>query len=143
MVDVKVLGDDFDLNDVADLPEFKPFPTGNLIVHFPEGLVRKKVGEHDAVELKMVYKAGDELKLDDGQEPPKEGDICSTLFILGNEMGQGNLKEIMKPMAEAAGFSGFKALCEWSKGKDAAVIGVQTKNKEGKKFFNIKMLRMI
>lgn len=141
--EVKVLGDDFSLDDVADLPEFKAFPTGAFLVNFPEGFDRKKVGDKDAVELKMVLKEVMEVKeLDADEQPPVAGAICSTLYMLGNEIGQGKMKDAMKPFVEALGSKQFKAVCDFSKGKDAVVIGKRTKDGD-KSYFNIASIGLV
>lgn len=107
-----VLSDNATLDDIDDLPEFKAWPTGAYIVTLTEGFEAKVINEHPARELKMELKEVQEIKpedLNEGEEQPKPGDVCSTLFLLDNETGAGFLKAAAKPLAE---FLGTKSLSE-------------------------------
>lgn len=137
----KVMAADFDMDDLEDLPSFKAPPTGSYIVTLVNGLERKKVGEHDAVEAMMEIVMVDEVTetLEPDEAPPKEGDKFSTLFMLDNELGQGKLKDFMKPLKEACGSGKFSDIQKFSKGIKLAVIGKRAGKKDDpeKKFFNI------
>ena len=139
--EVKTLGADFDMDDLADLPSFKAFPTGAYVVQLEKGLERKKVGEHDAVEAVLTLVEVGEVEADalsEGEALPNPGDKCNILFILGNEIGQGKLKEFVKPIKEQLGASGFAAIQQASVGLKLLLVGKRTVNKDDpdKKFFN-------
>lgn len=138
---VEALGDDFDLDNLADLPSFKAFPTGAYVIQLEKGLERKKVAEHDCVEAVITLVERMEVAndaLEQGEELPKPGDKCSILFMLDNEMGQGKLKEFIAPIKEKMGVSSFKAISDASKGLKLLVVGkrVSDKQDKDKKFFN-------
>lgn len=138
---VATLGDDFDMDDLAELPSFKSWPTGAYVAQMEKGLERKKVGEHDCVEVVFTLVEVAEVSpdaLDTGEELPKIGDKCNTLFMLDNEMGQGKLRDFSKPIKEASGAVGFKAIAEVTKGMKIMLVGkrVLDKGDKDKKFFN-------
>lgn len=99
---------DMTLDDLADMPEFKPFPIGGYILalEFSE----KKINDIDSVELKLTVVEIAELNNPE-DVPPKAGDSTNVLFMLKkkddngklvkNELGQGQLKEILKVLAPA------------------------------------------
>lgn len=139
---IAVLEDDFDMDNLADLPSFKAWPTGAYSATLDAGFERKKVGEHDAIELVMTLNNTEELEpqnLSEGEIPPVPGDKCNTLFIMGNEMGQGKFKEVAAPFAAAAGSTKFSAIRDISKGAKVLVIGQRTAKKDdpSKFYFNI------
>lgn len=89
------------LDDLADMPEFKPYPAGT----------------HDAVmtiEQKMInnrpsfivhLKAVETVELANPQEDtPLEKDASTDVsYMMDNEMGQGGFKELLKAAAEKFG----------------------------------------
>ena len=92
------------LDDLADIPAFKPFPIGahKLKLNF----AIKPVGGVSAIELKMTIVESVELK-DPEQEAPKPGDNSNVLFMLKNkdgtpnELAQGQFKNLMATLAPA------------------------------------------
>lgn len=100
---------DMTLDDLADMPEFKPFPAGGykLSLEFEE----KKINEVPSVELKITVV--EVIELNNPEDvPPAAGDNTNILFMLKkkdektgkfvvNELGQGQLKEVLKAIAPA------------------------------------------
>lgn len=92
------------LDDLADMPAFKPFPEGahKLKLNFET----KEVGGVACVETKLTIVETVELK-DVNAEPPKAGDSTNILFMLrkkdgtANEIGQGQFKALMTALAPA------------------------------------------
>lgn len=101
------MGLDETLDDLADLPQTKPFPAGAHLVDITIRRNAKKPGQY-IVEQK--YRELVELTAEvDEDQLPKAGDK-STIFIATkkkdgspNEIGQGQIKLIMKPIATMLG----------------------------------------
>jgi hypothetical protein len=92
---------DQDLDDFADLPEFVVPPAGayNATVISCE---QKKIGTHDAVEIK--FRLLETLELASPTDAPvKDGTECGVSFMLDNEFGVGGLKAVLAPIKVAAG----------------------------------------
>lgn len=94
---------DAGLDDWPDLPTFKAPPPGSYISSFPDGLVQKVVGEHNAVEVKGVIMEVNEVKAGFEDETPKIGDTWQVLYMLDNAVGVGQLKELLKIVLPAVG----------------------------------------
>lgn len=82
------------------LPEYKAFPQGSFLCELKcdptEGLRELKDEPYFAVEFKLTEDG--EMTLGDGVEQediPNPGDICSTLFKLNDEIGQGRLRNML------------------------------------------------
>lgn len=125
------LGDllDTNLDDLADLPEFKPFPNGThkAVMRWEQ----KKIGESPALEMKL--KAIETLELaEPGKDQPLEaGAETSVLYMLDNEFGQGAIKEIVAPaLAEALGVTQLRALIDGSQGMEVIVTTKIRMNKD-------------
>lgn len=90
------------LDDLADLPEFKPFPPGTYRVRV--ALEQKVVNRHPGFELKMSCL--ETIELSNGSDtPPAEKAECTVLYLLDNEIGQGQFKKLLNV---AAGHFGAK-----------------------------------
>lgn len=96
------------LDDLADLPEFKPFPAGahKVSITLEATEISKKM-KKPCVEASLVYIEPVELA-DDTETPPKAGDTSNSLYMLDNEFGQGGLKKILEPLKEALGTSSIR-----------------------------------
>jgi hypothetical protein len=93
------------LDDLADMPETKPFPAG---AHLASVKIKRNPKKTGAYVVEMVHTATVELSNPSDTEP-KEGDK-STMFISTkkkdgtvNEFGQGQLKMFLKPIAAMLG----------------------------------------
>jgi hypothetical protein len=93
------------LDDLADMPETKPFPAG---AHLADVKIKRNPKKPGAYVVEMIHKATVELGNPSDTEP-KEGDK-STLFITTkkkdgtvNEIGQGQIKMFLKPIAAMLG----------------------------------------
>ena len=89
------------LDDLADLPEFKPFPVGTHKAVLT--MEQKVVNKHPAIEVKL--KALETIELPGGSdaEPVSVGQEGTVLYMLDNEMGQGKFKALLKQLAEHYG----------------------------------------
>ena len=123
------------LDDLADAPEFRPFPVGSylLSVHL----------EADK-NVKSIYyarlKVEETIELANPEEVPMEkGGETSVRMDLTNEYGQGDFKKIMSAIAAKFGAAPNRALLEQVTLPNnvifAAVIGQQV-NKKNDKVYN-------
>jgi hypothetical protein len=123
------------LDDLADLPEFKPYPAGAHEVTI--SFAKKVVAKHPSVELNM--KAIQTMELAEpaaeGNEPLQAGAETSVLFMLDNEIGQGKLKEVLKPLRDATGISDTNALLEAANGMTVVVVTKKRENQKEKGVF--------
>jgi hypothetical protein len=115
------------LDDIDDLPEFKPFPPGSHAVKAT--LTIKEVNGKQAVELAMTAIATLELSNSAADEPLKEGDQTSVLFMLDNEFGQGKMKKILAPLGEALGTRATREIIEQTTDMEVAVLTKVRRNR--------------
>jgi hypothetical protein len=130
---------DLELDDLADLPAFEIFRPGahRVAISFAE----KKIGEHPAVELKL--RLIETLELSNSADTPNEpGTETSVAFMLDNEYGVGNFKEILKPLSAATGASKPRAIMEAAKDMVVAIVTTvrPDKNDKDKLYMQIKTL---
>ena len=125
------------LDDLADLPEFKPFPCGSHRATMK--LEVKKIGEHNAVEVGFVAIETVELA-DTTKAPVNAGDATSVLYFLTHsnpkvaEIGQGKFKELMKSLAEHFGAKSNRDLMADGNGAEVMIItDLRDEKKDGKK----------
>lgn len=146
------LGDDDVLDDIEDLPGFANFPTGAYSVTLADGLARKKIGDHDAIEMAMTLDEIMELNADaldnhepgEVEKPPIVGDICTTAFMLDNKFGVQKLKDAMVEVKKAIGSSKISDLCSMTKGMKLLIIVKRTYDKEKDRFYsNLKKVSVL
>ena len=133
---------DATLDDLEDLPEFKPFPVGAHRVSI--SLAIKEINSKQAVELDM--KAIETMELvNSSDEPLKEGDSTSLAFFMDNEFGRGALKKVSIPLAEALGTNTIRELIDACNGVECLVITTlrKDKNDPDKFYTNIKELSVV
>lgn len=142
--ELTIMSDNFDaildatLDDLADLPEFVTPPAGAYNVTILEALV-KKINEKPAVEFKLRFDSTVELN-DANDAPIKDGTECNVAYILDNEFGQGNLKELLKQLADLAGEGTIREKITNLKGAQVLMITSVRKDKKDadKKYLQIK-----
>lgn len=117
------------LDDLADLPEFKPFTPGAHRVRI--NFEKKIVNNHPSVEMSMELLETLELADPSTEEgASKPGDKTSVLFMLDNEMGQGKLKEVLKPISAALGLGKISEVIEAAKDLEVVVSTKVRVNKD-------------
>lgn len=115
------------LDDLKDLPEFKPYPAGTHRVNL--SLQLKKIGTHPAVEAKL--KAIETIELNSGSDAALEaGAETSVSFMLDNEYGQGGFKKIVAAMVEHFGPKSNREVIAETQNVEVLVITKQRQNKE-------------
>ena len=134
---------DATLDDLADMPEFKPFPNGahKATIEFIEKVVNKK----DSVEVKFTAIETIELADPVNDKPLEKGATASVLCQLHNEMGQGSLKEILKPLGVHYNLTKLREIMATSKGTEVAIATKQHADKDdpNKKYMGIVSLLIV
>ena len=126
------------LDDLADLPEFKPFAPGSYIVSLSikdKTAQKDRINGHPGFEFKL--KVQEVLELNDKEGvPPAIGDETSILYLLDNDIGQGNFKNLMKVTAEHFGAKSNRELLADLQGATVMVITKQRANKDKTKMYD-------
>lgn len=125
------------LDDLADLPKQTPYPAGAYLVSMKINRADKKPGTYI---INMTHKQTIELSNPNtpDDEIPVEGDQ-SAVFIhtrkkdgSANEFGQGQIKEVLRPIAKALETSVISEVLEATKdGLDVIVVVNIRKDKTG------------
>jgi len=133
------MSDNFDINslldgtidDLADLPEFKPFPAGTHVVTLKiidKTAPKDRVNNHPGFEFKM--KAVETLELASSDDTPLvAGAEAGVLYLLDNPIGQGSFKKLL---ASAAEHFGAKSNRELIADLDGATVVVVTRTRQNK-----------
>lgn len=97
------------LDDLADVPEFKPFPAGAHIVKISFD-ASKKINDMPAIEVKLTHIETAEL-VNPEDTAPKAGDSTNVIYILKkkddkgnvvrNELAEGQFKLLLASLAPA------------------------------------------
>lgn len=133
---------DLTLDDLADLPEFKPFSAG--VHQVLATMDTKEVGGKPCVELS--FKLIETAEKANPQDPDSNaGDTASTLFMLDNEFGLGNLKNCATPIAVALGCSSIRDVVEQCKDVECLIVtSIRVdKNDPDKKYMQVKELNVV
>lgn len=121
------------LDDLADMPEFRPYPPGTHKVTIT--LVQKEINKKPAFELKMKAVETIELANPSEDKPLESGGEASVAFILDNEYGQGGLKNLLKAAAEKFGAKSNRELIADVQNAEAAVVTNLRANKDKTQFY--------
>ena len=114
------------LDDLADIPAFKPFPIGAHRTTIKWEL--KAINEVPVVELTLTAVETVELTNPETDKPVAAGDTTNVMFMLkkkdgsNNELAQGQWKELLKPLAAHIGTTSNRATMEASNGAEVLVI---------------------
>jgi hypothetical protein len=136
------------LDDLADMPEFKPFPAGThrVTVHFEQKLVNNFPG------FEIKFKALETVELPAGStaEPLIKGAETSVFYFFKHnnpitaELGQGKFKEIMKSLATHFGPHTNRELLEAAAGAECLVTTDVRKGKQaGQVYTDILALQVV
>lgn len=120
------------LDDLADLPEFKPYPAGThavILTIVDKTAAKSRVNNHPGFEVKM--KAVETLELANPDDTPLvAGAETSVLYLLDNPIGQGSFKKLLASAAEHFGAKSNRELIADLQGATVAVVTRQRQNKE-------------
>lgn len=132
---------DFDINSLldgtldalADMPEFKPFPAGthSILGTLIDKASDKKlwVNGHPAYEFKMTLDETLEMA-DSTQLALAKGAETNVLYMLDNEMGQGQFKKLMTALSVKFGEKTNRELIGECKNLAMTVVTKQRSNKD-------------
>ena len=132
------------LDDLADIPEFRPFPPGAHKVKFT--WEQKEVNKHPAIEVKLTAVETVELAkpADEENKALVGGETGSVLYMLDNEIGQGKFKELLKSLAAHYGAKTTRELLADAQGSEVLVVTDLRSNKEKtKSYMDIVKLQVI
>lgn len=125
---------DASLDDLADLPEFKPFPAGahRVMISWAE----KEINKKPAVELNLKMLETLELS-NPSDEAPKPGDTASVAYIFknndgsANEISQGKFKKILKELRDSfvLNTSSNREILEQTQNAECVVVTSVRENK--------------
>ena len=116
------------LDDLPDLPEFKVYPAGAHRVTMK--FEKKQIGTHPAVEAKFTMIATEELTDPAKDQPVDAGTESSVAYMLDNEFGLGNLKDLLKPLAAHFGLSSIPEIMEAAANLEVVIVTKTRQNKE-------------
>ena len=116
------------LDDLADLPEFRPYPPGTHRVNIK--FEQKVVNKHPGFEMKMVAQETVELPAGSTEQPLAQGAETSILYLLDNEIGQGQFKKILASLASHYGAKANRDLIAEAQGAECLVVTKQRQNKD-------------
>lgn len=132
---------DSTLDDLADMPEFKPFPAGAHRATIK--LEVKAVNDIPSLDIKLEGIESVELSNPEDQ-PIKQGDSTNQLLMLKtkdgkkNEFSEGKMKELLKPLAAHFGTTTNRETIEAANGAEVLVVTKLRKddrNKEDIKYY--------
>lgn len=136
------------LDDLADMPEFKPYSVGTHKVNLKVEL--KKINNDRAVEVGMSAIETIELPAGSEEAPLNYGDETNVLYFLTHsnpkvaEMGQGGFKELCKSAVTKFGAKSNRELIEDMNGAEAIVVtGIRSNKDKTKKFTSIEAIEFV
>lgn len=116
------------LDDLADVPEFKPFPAGAHKVVLT--ITQKEINKHPAFEIGMKAVETLELANPSDDQPLVPGATTSVAYMMDNELGQGNFKKILKAAAEHFGAKSNRDLIADLQNCECMVVTKVRQNKD-------------
>lgn len=112
---------DATLDDLADLPSLEAWPTGAYNVRLNADL--KVINDKAAVEIKLELLNVEEIpEIKEDDFVPSEKDRTSILFVTGNEIGDGKLKEFLKATEQYTGDGNLRERIENMKNLEVVVV---------------------
>lgn len=144
---------DAQLDDLADLPEFKTYPVGSHRCTLKFEI--KEIGDAKipSIELNLVAVETVQLANETEDAPLAAGDKTSVLYMLKkkdgtpNEIAQGQFKEVMKYLAATYGALSNRDLMAAADGSEALVttkLRADKRDKDNIKYYtDIVMLQIL
>lgn len=122
------------LDDLADLPEFKPFAAGTHKAVITMEL--KKVNNHPSVEVKLKALETIELPANSDAEPVSPGQEATILYMMDNELGQGKFKKLLQQLSEGmTGVTTNREIMDAAQNAEVLVVTTLRPNKEKTKMY--------
>lgn len=125
---------EWDVTDLEELPSFDPWPNG---AHVATIEFKRTVFENSdkqkvpAIRMELKYVSTEQLEDDtyDGKLPNAD-DTYSFMYQIQNEFGQGALRNVLEPLAEATGITKTLELMEHVRGFTVLVVTKQRYDKK-------------
>ena len=116
------------LDDLADLPEFKPFPAGatRAIISWDTS---KKINGVPAIQCNLKGIETVELA-NESDTPIQAGDETSVLFQMDSEFGQGKFKNLIAALKPVFGGNTNRETIEASQNGEVVVVTTIRKDKK-------------
>jgi len=133
---------DANLDDLEDLPEFKPFAPGAHRCLL--SLDKKTIAGHPAVEASFTLI--ETIELSNSQDVAgKDGDTCNSAFFLDNEFGRGKFKALALSLSEILGTTNQGEIVEQAKNLEVMLLSSvkKDKNDASKVYLNIISIEVI
>jgi hypothetical protein len=121
------------LDDLADAPSFEPFhPGAHKVTIEIEGPI--VVNKHPAFKLAMKLVETVELE-DKSLTPQVPGSAAEVLYMMDNELGQGNFKKLLGALNATFQAANNRGIIEAAKGTECLVITKVRPNKDKSAFY--------
>jgi hypothetical protein len=132
---------DATLDDLEDLPEFKPFTPGAH--QCLATLEAKVVADHPSIELTL--KLTETLEQGDpSATPSKPGDEANVLFMMDNTVGQGKWKKVAEVLHAALGTTTNRELVEQVQSMEVVIVsGIRVDKKSGREYMDLKEFQVV
>lgn len=120
---------DSQLDDLEDLPEFKPYPNGaHKCVH----TMAIKTGDDKKVYVEGRLKLIEHVELSDPTQVLETGAECTQRYDLSNEFARGQIKLVLSGVSEHFGTGSLRETIEAANNIEVLVITKQRKGKAQK-----------
>jgi hypothetical protein len=130
------------IDDLMDAPTFEPFKAGShrIVISDIEQLV---VNKHPSFKVKL--KLLETLELGNSSDTAQAaGSEAEVLYMMDNEMGQGNFKNILKSLAAHFGTATNRETIAAAKGAECVVItNVRTNKEKTASYTEIKNIEVV
>jgi len=126
------------LDDLADVPEFKPFPVGTHKCSIKWEIKEVNKNKTPIMHIKAIETVELSEPESETNQPVKNGDTTNVMYSFKkkdgepNELGQGQFKEIMKSLAAHYGAKSNRELMDESTGAEVLITTKVRTNSQDK-----------
>lgn len=128
---------DRNLDDIADLPEFKTFHAGahKVVINWKSKKIQKTVdgAKKEVPHLELTLTMVETMEHADSKsndDPAKAGDKCSTVYDLTNENAMGALKKATANLGVHLGSTNVRDIVRGTDGFEVVAVTTQRKDKD-------------
>lgn len=128
--------DDFDLDNIEDMPGFITPLSGVYTCTMETGIEEKEINDDNYYDIPLIMKEIHEVteEADDDSPLPKEGDQFNLIFKRNNVFGMSNFKAFVRPLAEHFGTTKVGQIREESKGLEIMIVLKRRWNKKNERW---------
>lgn len=136
------------LDDIPEIPSFKVLPTGGYEITLNEGIMEKVINkdtdkEKTIAEMAMTVDAVHETSdLNEGENAPLVGDICTLGFMLDNEFGAANLGTVLKAVGQKFGITSIPEIVGVTRGLKLLVVLKRVQDKKDKSIYRNRLVNV-